>query len=30
MTDAHLTRTPLDVGTIIDDKPDPNINIKEY
>jgi hypothetical protein len=30
MTDAHPTRTPLDVGTIIDDKPDPNINIKEY
>jgi hypothetical protein len=30
MTDAHPTRTPLDVSTIIDDKPDPNINIKEY
>jgi hypothetical protein len=30
ITNAHLTRTLLDVGTIINDKPDPNINIKEY
>jgi hypothetical protein len=30
MIDAHPTRTPLDVSTIINDKPDPNINIKEY
>jgi hypothetical protein len=30
MTNTHPTRTPLDVGTIINDKPDPNINIKEY
>jgi hypothetical protein len=27
---AHPTKSPLDPGTIIDDAPDPKINIKEY
>jgi hypothetical protein len=28
--DAHPTKSPLDPGTIIDDAPDPTINIKEF
>jgi hypothetical protein len=30
LQDAHPTKSPLNPGTIIDDAPDPTINIKEY